>query len=228
MTQEWKHVQLRNFRQSELLFDEKETRAILKFFFPIDGNQIDAAPITDPLRELSQGLLVAAADATYAMGWLQATFKSVANPRSSVKSALQKLARNAVKHWFKNLKSEQSLSEIKIYESVRAELSRNFRSPFQIILLAKPKSPNRQTLMACINCARQKNQGSGVKDEKKFIFSCSWSLIHRIHNADGLCNRKSKNRTFTGMCGQRRDQHSIFKKSMPRIFVHFSRDGTRH
>jgi len=153
MAQEWKYVQLRGFTGSELLFDEKETRDILRFFFPSDRSQIDATKVTDELRGFSQGLLVAAVDATYAMGWVDVTFRSVANPGAGVKSALQKLARNATRYWFKNLKGGQSLSNIKIYESVRAKLSVSFRSPFQIILLAKSKGMNTHSLVACINCA---------------------------------------------------------------------------
>ncbi len=155
MAQEWRHIQLRNFRGSELLFDESETRDILRFFFPADRSQIDAAQITDELRGFSQGLIVAAVDATYAMGWVEVTFKSVANPGSGVKSALQKLARNSTRYWFKNLKRGQTLSNIRIYESVRAQLSRSFRSPFQIILLAKSHNLKAHTFIACINCAFQ-------------------------------------------------------------------------
>lgn len=153
MAQTWKHIQLRGFRESELLFDENETRDILGFFFPVDRKQIEVARVTNELREFSQGLLVAAVDATYAMGWLEVTFKSVANPGRGVKSALRKLARNGVRYWFKNLKSEQSLADIKIYESVRAQLSRGFRSPFQITLMAKLKRGDAPTLTALINCS---------------------------------------------------------------------------
>ena len=92
--------------------------------------------ITPELSKFAQGLLVEAVDATYAMGWIELAFRWAANPGAGMKKALQKLARSAARRWFKHLKN-QSLLDVKIYESVRAQLARNFRSPFQIIVQAK-------------------------------------------------------------------------------------------
>lgn len=129
-------IQLRDFSESELIFDEQETKDVLKFFFPSSGQQIDQAQITNELRNFAQGLLVEAVDASYAMGWVELTFRWAANPGSGVKKALRKLASRAAKYWFKHLKN-QSLVDAEIYESIRSQLQRNFRSPFQIILQAE-------------------------------------------------------------------------------------------
>jgi len=46
----------------------------LKFFFQADRQQIESIQIANELRNLAQGLLVAAVDASYAMGWIDLTF----------------------------------------------------------------------------------------------------------------------------------------------------------
>ena len=153
---EWEYMHLRNFNESELIFDEQETKEILKFFFQADRQKIESIQITNELRNLAQGLLVAAVDASYAMGWVELTFRWAVNPGSGLKKALQKLARRAVRYWFKHLKQDQSLTDAKIYESIREQLARNFRSAFQIILLAKAHDQRKHSLMACINCASPK------------------------------------------------------------------------
>jgi len=152
MSAEWEHMQLRSFSEADIIFDEQETRAILGFFFEADRQVIETIDITYELRNLAQGLLVAAVDASYAMGWVEQTFRWAVNPGAGMKKALQKLARRATRHWFRHLKHDLSLSDARIYESIREQLARNFRSHFQIILQAKAHGQRRQ-LIACINCA---------------------------------------------------------------------------
>ncbi|NMG68687.1 hypothetical protein [Parazoarcus communis] len=123
-------VGLREFLPSELIFDDRETRDILKFFFPRDFQVIDASVITDAVRAFAQGLLIEAIDATAALGWVETLFRSTANPGAGVKQILRKLATSSAKRWFKNSK-DMDLSSIKISEHVRNQLSRSFR--FQLI-----------------------------------------------------------------------------------------------
>jgi hypothetical protein len=156
MAQDWQHFYLRKFNSNELLFDQQETRDILVFFFPTDRRQVVSLEITEEIRSFSQALLIAAVDATYAMGWVEVIFKSSSYPGAGVKKTLQKLGRNASRHWFKNLKNSQSLRDIKIYESVRAQLSRNFRSPFLILLLAKNLNTKMPLLTTRIECSPPK------------------------------------------------------------------------
>jgi hypothetical protein len=145
-------VELRRFSEAELIFDQQETKDILKFFFVADRPGIDAAEITSELRNLAQGLIVEGVDATYAMSWIELTFRWVAQPGLGMRKALQKLARRAVRHWFKHLKT-QSLHDANIYERVRDQLARNFRSPFHIILQARAGESRRIPLAAFIDYA---------------------------------------------------------------------------
>lgn len=151
------HIRLRDFSEAELIFDKAETKEILKFFFQAESQQIEAIQISNELRNLAQGLLVAAVDASYAMGWIELTFRWAVNPGSGMKKALQKLARRAARYWFKHLKSNQSLTDAKIYGSLRNQLTRNFRSPFQIMLLAKSQGQQRHLLVASLHCPPPKS-----------------------------------------------------------------------
>jgi len=96
--------------------------------------------------------MVEGVDATYAMSWIELTFRWVAEPGLGMRKALQKLARRAVRHWFKHLKP-QSLRNAEIYERVRDQLARNFRSPFHIILQARAGESRRLPLAAFIDYA---------------------------------------------------------------------------
>lgn len=143
-------VQLRNFSDTELILDEEETRAVLVFFFPSDGQQITQAQITNELRNFAQGLLIEAVDASYAMGYIETLFKWVAHPGNDMKKALAKLVRRGLKYWFKNL-GNKPLMEAKIYEPIRQQLSRSFRSPLQIMLVAKADGGGRRIRVAMVN-----------------------------------------------------------------------------
>lgn len=145
-------VELRRFSEAELIFDQQETKDILKFFFVADHPGIDVAEINSELRNLAQGLIVEGVDATYAMSWIELTFRWIAQPGLGMRKALQKLAHRAMRHWFKHLKT-QSLHEAEIYERVRDQLSRNFRSPFHIIRQARAGESRRIPLTAFIDYA---------------------------------------------------------------------------
>jgi len=155
MSSNWGHMQLRNFTEAELMFDEQETKEILKFFFQGDRQLIESAQITNDLRNLAQGLLVAAVDASYAMGWVELAFRWAVSPGAGLKKALQKLGQRAARHWFKHLQHGQSLTDAKIYERVRDKLAQNFRSHFKITLQAKAQG-QRKLLMACIDSSAPK------------------------------------------------------------------------
>nr|MDC2855734.1 hypothetical protein [Ningiella sp. W23] len=86
--------QLRKFSKDELLFDEKETRVVLKFIFkPADHKLIDSLPINDRLKGFAQGLLVEAIDASYSVGYVKAIFESTANPTKGAMAIIKTFAK---------------------------------------------------------------------------------------------------------------------------------------
>lgn len=118
---------LRKFKQDELLFSEEEARIILKFTFkPADHELIDSLPMNDYLRGFSQGLLLEAIDASYAVGYVKGLFESTANPTKGAVQIIKSFGRKAASHWFKNA-SAQDLQNVKIYDFVRDEIAVRFR-----------------------------------------------------------------------------------------------------
>lgn len=51
-------ITLRNFSESELIFDETETKDMLKFFFQAFRPRIEVAVITTELRNFAQGVIL--------------------------------------------------------------------------------------------------------------------------------------------------------------------------
>jgi len=126
----------------QLVFDESETRDILAFFWPVKSLQIKAMAIDNDTRRFAQMLLVAAIDASYAMGFVEALFKATFWPSKNLTSLGKKLARNFVKHWWKHA-TQKDLMEAKIYETVRRQVSNQYRSQFELRLegIASAKPP---------------------------------------------------------------------------------------
>ena len=110
---------------SQLIFDEAETREILVFFWPSLSSRLNEAEMTSEFRSFAQSLLIAAIDGSYAMGFMDILLTSVANPRGGLKKLGKKLARRYLQHWWKHT-SPKDLEDVKIYESVRATVARNF------------------------------------------------------------------------------------------------------
>ncbi len=95
-------VGLRQFSEKELLLDVDETRAVLSFFFAPKADRISTMEVTDKVRGFAQGLLLEAIDASFAMGFVEALFRSFAKPGVKATAAIKKLAKLAAKHWFKH------------------------------------------------------------------------------------------------------------------------------
>lgn len=122
------YIQLKQFKQDDLLFNEEETRIILKFIFkPADHELIDSMPMSDYLRGFSQGLLVEAIDASYAIGYVKSLFVSTANPTKGAITIIKKFGKKAAQHWFKNA-SSLDLQNVKIYDFIIDNIARTFRS----------------------------------------------------------------------------------------------------
>lgn len=120
-----RYNQLRKFKEEELFFDEEETRIILKFIFKRRDAYIDKLNIDDRLRGFAQGLLIEAVDASYALGFVDALFRSTINPTAGAKKILIKFGKKSFKHWFKHA-SAKDMMHIKIYERVREQIESKF------------------------------------------------------------------------------------------------------
>lgn len=120
-------IYLRTFTADELVLDEQETRQALKFFFPADSANIDAMAVTDNTRNFAQGLLVAGIDASYTMGYVDALVSSLFRSGPHAGKLIKGFGKKAAKHWFKHARASD-LMDAEIYETVRVEISRRFRT----------------------------------------------------------------------------------------------------
>jgi hypothetical protein len=117
---------------SDLVFDEAETRSILGFFYPEAKLAIEPMEVTVPVRRLAQTMLIAAIDGTYAMGFVEATLRSARPiPSGSLKSWVQRLARGIARHWFKHAR-ESDLRDVRIYDTVRDAIAASCRAHFRM------------------------------------------------------------------------------------------------
>ena len=106
----------------DLVFDENETRRILKFFWPHLANDIDGMNVDNDVRRLAQSALIAAIDGSYALGFIHALGTTVVRPGSGIKSFAAKLARRSASHWWRHAK-QRDLSDVKIYDSVKKRVA---------------------------------------------------------------------------------------------------------
>lgn len=130
---------LTEFKEDEILITEEETRVILKFLFAdTPETTIDVAPMTTDLRGFAQALLITAIDATYSVGFVEGLFRATANPTKGALKAIKSFAKKATKHWFTHA-SASDLADVKIYEFVRDEIARRFKTQLVTISTAKAK-----------------------------------------------------------------------------------------
>lgn len=127
------YKQLRNFKKEELIFTEADARIILKFIFePADHVIIESLTVTDEIIGFAQGLLLEAIDASYAVGYVAAIFRSTTNPTKGAIEIIKGFGKKAAFHWFKHA-TAHDLQDVKIYEFVRLEIARRFRTPLRIL-----------------------------------------------------------------------------------------------
>lgn len=134
-------IYLRTFTADELVLDENETRLTLKSFFPSQSSAIETMPINDNVRGLAQGLLVAAIDASYTMGYVQSSsiVSAALLAMSPSWSLVKSFGKKAAKHWFKHAKSVGSM-DAKIYHVVRAQISLTFINELFPMLSSAPRN----------------------------------------------------------------------------------------
>ncbi|MCP4117005.1 MAG: hypothetical protein GY737_16695 [Desulfobacteraceae bacterium] len=125
--EKFKHLMLRNFKESELIFNDQQTKEILKFFFSTEHQYIEGLVINHKIKSYAQGLLIEAVDATYAIGFIEIVHKTFnLQPPVKLKKIFIKFGQRAASHWFKHAK-RTDLSNIKIYNIVRVIIDIRFR-----------------------------------------------------------------------------------------------------
>ncbi|MEW5754924.1 MAG: hypothetical protein AB1810_01340 [Pseudomonadota bacterium] len=111
-------INIPDLSDNDLIYDEAETRQILKFFWPNEAAAIDAMTINNDARRLAQTALIAAIDGTYAMGYIKELIKTITRPSKGIGDLAKRLARNFVRHWWQHAQP-RDLEDVRIYDSIR-------------------------------------------------------------------------------------------------------------
>lgn len=115
---------------ANLLYNEDETRRILKFFWPEFAADIDDLPITNDVRRFAQTALIAGIDGSYAYGYMDAIFQALTHRNRDVAQLGQRLARNFLRHWWRHAR-ERDLQDVRIYDFVRRDIAGSLSTPLQ-------------------------------------------------------------------------------------------------
>lgn len=133
--------ELKNFDSSEVILDHNEAWHVLDLFF--SGVGLAPGELTDDDRAFAQALLVEAIDRSYqkmiVWGIFETYIKSLRSLKSTkfIRKLLKKFVKEAAEDWFRYRNSktkalEEQFKDPIIYDSIRAELSRNFKSAWAI------------------------------------------------------------------------------------------------
>ena len=123
---------------SELVFNEEETKLILKFFYSQEASTIDSLKINNDLRRWAQTLLIAGIDGSYAMGFIDdlgqvllSIIEGGKNP--GIKGLAKKLAKKFVKRWWHHA-TQSKLEDVAIYEAIRHSIAVKTRPQFLLLI----------------------------------------------------------------------------------------------
>ena len=126
-------AELQHFAPTDVRISPEQAQRVLRFFFP--DQPVDAANLTKDDIAFAQGLLIEAVDASTQMSYVQVlydkAFMKLPVDYSIIKDVAKSLCRQAARTWFRHVTGED-LRDPQIYESVRSQLARNFRSAWII------------------------------------------------------------------------------------------------
>jgi hypothetical protein len=118
---------------SDLVYNEDETKQILKFFWPESSNAIDKLALTDDVRRLAQSALIAAVDGSYAMGFIDTLAHVIMRRNRDIRTLVRRLARGFARSYWRHA-TQHDLEDARIYESVRATIAWQLGDSFAMIL----------------------------------------------------------------------------------------------
>jgi hypothetical protein len=125
-------IYLRHFSGDEVKISKEQASLVLRFFFP---DQSVSPNETDEDTAFAQALLLEAIDKSNDEGYIEILFRQlygkVPTDFSFIKDVAKEFCKRALKNWF-NHATGKDLENPEIYENVRAQIRRNFRSVWTI------------------------------------------------------------------------------------------------
>lgn len=120
-------ISVPDIADTDLIYNESDTRLILKFFWPEERGFIDSASIDNHARRLAQTALIAAIDGSYSQGFIDILMRSLARPSQGLKQLGKRLAQRYSRHWWQHAE-QADLEDVRIYDSVRDSVARALKS----------------------------------------------------------------------------------------------------
>jgi hypothetical protein len=116
-------IYLRHFSGDEVKISKEQASLVLRFFFP---DQSVSPNETDEDTAFAQALLLEAIEILF-----RQLYGKVPTDFSFIKDVAKEFCKRALKNWF-NHATGKDLENPEIYENVRAQIRRNFRSVWTI------------------------------------------------------------------------------------------------
>jgi hypothetical protein len=130
-------VTVPDIQYADLIYNEEETRIILKYFWPDSSGKVDSVTINDDIRAFAQLALIIAVDGSYAMGYVNlladAVIQRILRPNGDVLVLARRLGRNYVRHWWRHA-TQRDLETARIYYTVRDSVAYQLGGRMQILL----------------------------------------------------------------------------------------------
>lgn len=118
------------YKTGDVFIDQHEAWLILKWFF--GGNAgLSPADITYNDRSFAQALMFEAIRKSKKISFIQGLWESTIMPPAKITDLLKEIAKLTAKSLWEHLKPED-LKNPEIYKMVKDQLTRNWRSPWQI------------------------------------------------------------------------------------------------
>jgi hypothetical protein len=125
-------LNLPDIPDNALIYNEDETRQILKFFWPGESAAINEMQIDNNARRLAQSALIAAIDGSYSLGFVDSLVRALSRPNRGLSQLVKRLARSFGRHEWRHAQ-QQDLENVRIYDAVRNAVAQALRQRLKMI-----------------------------------------------------------------------------------------------
>ncbi|WP_137936309.1 hypothetical protein [Chitinivorax sp. B] len=124
--------------ERDLVFDDRETREILTYFWPSYAKTITRMAMSSEARRFAQQVLVSAIDANYAQGRaaMFSHFLNSRKPDPGMKKQAKKLADKFHKNWFRHA-TQKDLLNTELYSTMTDAVAGKYRKIIDDLLISE-------------------------------------------------------------------------------------------
>ncbi|MBB5017698.1 hypothetical protein HNQ59_000967 [Chitinivorax tropicus] len=127
-----------DFANHDLVFDDRETREILAYFWPSYTKTINRMAMSAEARRFAQQVLVCTIDANYAQGRIEmfSHFLNSRKPNIGLKRYAKKLADKHNRNWFRHA-SQKDLQNAEIYSTIQELVIKKYSKIIDDLLISE-------------------------------------------------------------------------------------------